>query len=377
MKLIYLANAGLLDDWAHAVQIMSMCEAFAANGAEVTLVVPRRKFLVAKDPFAYYGIKSNFNIVRLPVVDIRHGTASVVLYWVRFLSFLFMARCYVFFTKYDLLYTREIYAAGLFRRVFLELHSLPKKITCLHRYVYGCVEGIVVLTSFIRSKLVTEGVPEEKIFIAPDAVRLENFLDQLPVSEARKNLNLSSDDVLFGYVGTLKTMGMEKGVSTAIDALVFLPIKYKLFVVGGEEKDIEYYKAYAQERDLLKRIIFAGKITHTLVPLYMSSCDILVAPFPDIEHYRWYMSPLKIFEYMASMRPIIVTNLPSLKEVLTDGETALFVPPSDPTQLAKTIEQLANNRDLYEKLVTNAHREVTERYTWRKRAEHILLAVAR
>jgi glycosyltransferase involved in cell wall biosynthesis len=58
--------------------------------------------------------------------------------------------------------------------------------------------------------------------------------------------------------------------------------------------------------------------------------------------------------------------------VLVDEETALFVPPSDPTQLAKAIERLANNKAIYEKLVTNAHCDVTEKYTWHKRAEHIL-----
>lgn len=60
------------------------------------------------------------------------------------------------------------------------------------------------------------------------------------------------------------------------------------------------------------------------------------------------------------------------KEVLTDEETELFVPPSDPAQLAKAIERLMNDKAVYENLVKNAYREVTEKYTWYKRAENIL-----
>lgn len=398
---------GLFDDWAHTVQILKMCEAFGENSdtfkTEVTLIVPKRKYkayhntLVTSDtdtnPFEHFHLKENFNIKELPFIDLFSGTKSKFFYWVRFLSFLISARIYLFFHGYDVLYTREVYFAPFFSRVYLERHSfspyfemeaktkIRKWIKDFHINIFKQAYGIVVLTSFIKNKIVALGVEAEKIHVAPDAVRLEDFDNILSTKDAREKLklNFSKDDkdvFVMGYVGTLKTMNKEKGVSTAIESLKYLPNKFILYVVGGEPQDIEFYKNFAIEKKVESRVIFAGKVPHAEVPVYTAVCDVLVAPFPDIEHYRYFMSPLKIFEYMASLRPMVVTDLPSLREVLRDRETALFVPLqgplSAPEGLGKAVAELEANQVLYKHLVEEAHREVVEKYTWKKRASRIL-----
>ena len=62
MKLLYLSSVGVPTDWAHGIQIMKMCEAFANIGVQVELVVPRRATAIKSDPFDYYGIRKNFTI---------------------------------------------------------------------------------------------------------------------------------------------------------------------------------------------------------------------------------------------------------------------------------------------------------------------------
>jgi glycosyltransferase involved in cell wall biosynthesis len=84
------------------------------------------------------------------------------------------------------------------------------------------------------------------------------------------------------------------------------------------------------------------------------------------------MSPLKIFEYMASKRPIIATNLPSLREILVDGENAILVPPGSPGALAGAIKRLSGDNALCAKLAENAYLDVSEKYTWKMRAEKII-----
>src|SRR3989338_10217925 len=69
MRLIYIANIRFPTEKAHGIQIMSMCEAFAKNGAEVELVISRRS-KIKEDPFSYYGIKPIFKITRLKTFDL-------------------------------------------------------------------------------------------------------------------------------------------------------------------------------------------------------------------------------------------------------------------------------------------------------------------
>lgn len=373
MKLIYIANIGLPSDWAHSVQIMKMCEAFAQNGADVELVVSSgRNSGYNTDPFSFYNIKPIFKITKVLSVNLFPGNPSAVWYWIRVISFLISSKIYLLTKKYDFIYTREIYAGFFFKKIVFERHSVSKKVTKRQVIFFNISKGVIVLTSFIKSKLTDFGVDPKKIFIAPDAVRIEDFSEMFSTEVARAKINLPKDIHLFGYIGTLKTMGMEKGVSTAIDSLVFLPTTYCLYVVGGEYDDIEYYKKYALEKKVNDRVIFSGKVPHKDIPLHISACDILVSPFPKNEHYSYYMSPLKIFEYMASKKPVVVSDLPSLREVLEDRKTALFVPPNDPEKLASSIEYIINDKNFGEEIANNAYQKVVKDYTWKNRAEKIL-----
>jgi glycosyltransferase involved in cell wall biosynthesis len=87
------------------------------------------------------------------------------------------------------------------------------------------------------------------------------------------------------------------------------------------------------------------------------------------------MSPLKIFEYMAAGRPIAASNLPSLREVLHDGTTAILIRPGDAEALAEAVRRLDSDHALADRLANNARAEVEEKYTWKKRAAAILEAI--
>ncbi len=74
------------DDWAHTIQIINMCKAFAESGADVTLFVPKRK-LPSVDPFEFYGMERVFKIEYVPCIDIFLRSQNPVFYWLRLLSF--------------------------------------------------------------------------------------------------------------------------------------------------------------------------------------------------------------------------------------------------------------------------------------------------
>jgi glycosyltransferase involved in cell wall biosynthesis len=372
MKITYLAQVGLLDNWAHTVQIMKMCEAFAQNGVDLTLLVAKRKNKNNQEAFDLYGVSKIFKIKEVPYIDLFQGSTLSVFYYIRLISFIISSRIFLTFYKYDILYTRELNASLFFKNVFLELHSFPKNIKFFQKLILKKAKGFVVLTSFIKEKITNLGVLPDRVLVAHDGVKLEDFKEDLSNVKTKESTGLSKEDFLIGYIGTLKTMGMEKGVGTAIESLQFLPPNYKLYVVGGELEDINFYKKYAKKLEVENQIIFYGKVNHREIPEHIKLCDVVIAPFPKTDHYSYFMSPLKIFEYMASKKPIIVSDLPSLREVLVDNETALFVPPNDSKKLAHSIQMIASDEELGQRISNNAYKEVVEKYTWQKRAKNII-----
>jgi len=368
-KLVYIANVRMPTEKAHGVQIMNMCHAFSRCGYNVTLLVPRRKTPYMTSPFLYYGVPSTFVIKRIPTIDsVFLGKYGFLLESVVF--FIFSRVYYMLQAERGntIVYTREIGASLLFDNVILELHALPERSSRTHVIAWSRASKIVVLTHAIRRKLEEYGIRPSKIYVAPDAVSLEHFPKGVDVSTSRSELSLPSG-FLIGYVGELHTMGKEKGVGVFIEAMQFLKNNMYAVVVGGSTESISAYKEYATHLGVSGRVIFCGRVSHNTVAHYMSACDVLVAPFPDTTHYRLYMSPLKIFEYMASGRPIVTTELPSLREILSD-ESAIFVAPGDSKDLAQGITRVYRHPEEARRKATRARKDV-EKHTWSRRARLI------
>ncbi|NCC71643.1 glycosyltransferase, partial [bacterium] len=227
-----------------------------------------------------------------------------------------------------------------------------------------------VLTSFIRKELVELEVDKKNILVEADAVDLEKFNIDISKEEAREKLNLPKDKILLGYTGTIKTMGREKGVGLLIDCLRNLRANNFLIVVGGRNRDLIFYKEKVNKMGLSSRVIFIGQVGFDLIPYYQKAFDVLLAPYPNGNHYTYYMSPLKLFEYMASKRPIVTSDLPSIREV-GDENSVILVEPNNPKKLAEGIKKVLENKDLADKISQQAFFDV-QNYTWKKRVDNIL-----
>ena len=140
--------------------------------------------------------------------------------------------------------------------------------------------------------------------------------------------------------------------------------------MGGKKRDREEYEILSRDLAVNDRVIFVEQFEQHILAEYQKAVDVFLMPFPDIEHYRYYMSPLKMFEYMAAKRPIVTTDLPSIREVLDDA-TAMIVPPSEPAKLGEAINYLIENYDKGEELAGLSFLKVSQ-YTWDNRVTTIL-----
>jgi glycosyltransferase involved in cell wall biosynthesis len=391
-RIVYLANARLPTEKAHGYQIVKMCQALAQNGANVLLLHPfrhqRNPRLKEQSVFDYYGVPPVFEVRTLPNFDIilleRFLPKGIftLLVFARALLWGLYAALVAGKEKADLYYTRNIEIAFWLVQVGLptvyEAHAVPKqgRRWLLQRIArHSALRLVVVLTSFIREQFVELGFLAEKAIVLPDGVDLSLFEDLPGKEECRRRLGLPLDRPIIGYIGRFHTMGKEKGVPELVQAMAHLPPldggEPLLLCVGGPMDAVPAYLDLARRSGVSEhRLQFVDRVPNNEVPLWMRAFDVAAAPFPDSEHYAYFMSPLKIFEYMASGRPIVASDLPSLREVLANGRNAVLVEPDDPKALAEGIERMLGDAELAACIGQQAREDVRQ-YTWGERAVDI------
>ncbi|MBI4778934.1 glycosyltransferase family 4 protein [Candidatus Falkowbacteria bacterium] len=364
MKLIYIANSYIPGFWAHSIQIMKMCEALADNDIEVELVSGMKKASDA-EIFSYYNIKTKFKITKIPQLDLSAKGSSKINFLIRSFSFLLFARLYVLFKKYDILYFRTPLAGLFFNNFYLETHELPRMLKSWHKLAFKKAKKIIVLTKFLKQELAAAGVSEAKIIVAPDAVDLNEFKVNITRDQARQKLSLPVDKKIIAYAGNLSFHDW-KGVDVLLDSLKYLP-GICCLLVGGDE----LWSAKIKERYSAADLLITGHKNHNEVPAYLKAADILILPNKKGDaNSEYYTSPLKLFEYMASGRPIVASNLLSIREVL-NKTNAVLVEPNNPAGLADGIKKIIIDEILAEKISKQALIDA-ENYTWFKRAEKII-----
>ena len=365
MKLLYIANSRLPTDSAHGVQIVKMCESFAKAGAEVTLVHSWRINRHAGDIFGRYKVEKNFKIVTLPSLDTtilgRFG------FWVQTLSFSKVLFIYLLFHRFDVMYSRDefpLYIASLIsRRVFWEPHT--GRYNRLVIKLLQRIAGLIVITEGGKDFYVSQGVPKEKIHVAPDAVALEDFARPQSKDESRRRLALPLDKKIALYIGKFDSW---KGVETLCAASEYVTHDVVVALIGGEPGENAVLKAR------YPKCIYLGWRPYDELADNQAAADVLVLPnSAKSEISTRFTSPLKLFTYMASGIPIVSSDLPSIREIVSERDT-FFFRPDDAKDLASRIEYVLSHSEEAKEKAREAKQKV-QQYTWQERARKILASI--
>lgn len=374
----YVTSLKIPTIWAHGVQIMKMCEAFSDAGIGVRLIAQQSNVL-SEDPFSFYAVKHNFAMVHLE-------RTSGIIEKIGISKIMWLAGVFRFgkvLTQYliqehalpDFFYAREYAILPFLRRreipIFFEAHTPPGFFA---RYFLKrslpFIVGIGVTTSYVKDALARFGVPVQKIILLPDGFSESDFaVPTRPKEELRRELGLPIDKKIIMYVGHLFSW---KGVYTLAESSQYIGNKnpYEIVIIGGHEPD----------RKKLLDFINAHKFSHIrVIPRqeyrrvvsFLAAADMFV--LPNSSHApisRLYTSPIKMFEYMAAGRPIVASDLPSIRDIL-DEKIALLVKPDDPKDLACGITALLESSSRGAALAEAALLRSKE-YTWGKRAEKII-----
>lgn len=373
-KILYIANIRLPTEKAHGLQIMEMCSAFRALGNDVELVVPWRFNSIKENPFTYYDIKESFKITKVPSLDlVKFGKIG---FWLQSVSFTKFAVIYALLKTSDIVYSRDIsplfflsfFKKNLFwgppKNIFWEAHR--GEFNFMVKRLVKKSHGVIVITQGLKNFYVAKGMEADKILVVPDAVDLEKFDIKISKVEAREKLNLPKSKKIILYTGHFYDW---KGADILAEAIRFLNPDVLIVFVGGMEKDVNKFKTWNSE---FKNIMVVGYRSHDEIPYWLKAADVLVLPNSAKEKIsELYTSPMKMFEYMASARPIVASNLPSIREVLEHERSAFLVQPDSPEFLTEGIKKVLEDSGLAEKISKQAYLDV-QKYTWVKRTENIL-----
>lgn len=375
MKIIYLANIRLPSEKAHAIHIVKMCEALANQGNHVELIMAKRynPDFKNQDVFNFYNLKRNFKIKKLLVIDILNlFSRGPYATWLINLSFALNSFFYVLFHKSDLIYSRDglpLRFISLFKKnIIYEFHEYRIQDKKLYQKLSKKSKGLVVITQGLKELLIKDGINPEDILVAPDAVDINKFKIQNSKLKIQKKLNLPKDKKIVLSNGSLYKW---KGVFALVQTAKY-NFDYLIVLIGGMQYDIDRLKKFIQENNLPQdKILILGHKPYKDIPDYLSMADVLVLPnSAKREMSLRYTSPLKMFEYMASQKPIVASDLPSIREILNE-KNAVLVEPDNPQALAQGIQKVLQDKKLADEISKQAFEDV-QRYTWKKRVEKIL-----
>lgn len=374
MKIVYIIASTIPSRTANSIHVMKMCQAFAQNGHEVTLIVPDNQANCepgVEDVFDFYGVERCFEILYLPLLPLPLLPVKG-----KGLIFGALAGGKAKRLQPDLVYGRDL--LGCFSASLQGLPVVFESHAPIEGSFYSTIFRMFIKRPTLRKFVVityalkdyySERYPflSEKIIVAPDGAD--------PVSKSIKSVALPNKGkrLQVGYVGHLYP---GRGIDVIYQLAERCPWA-DFHVVGGTNEDIDTIRTRMAS---LANLHLHGFIPPAEVERYRIAFDILLAPYQrkvsvagggTTTTEKW-MSPLKVFEYMAAGKPIICSDIPVLREVLVDKQNALLCDPENIDSWEKALITLSGNESMRIQLGETAQKDFARRYSWRSRAEKLL-----
>ena len=241
--------------------------------------------------------------------------------------------------------------------------AMPWLAKWFERRILRAATGLVVVSGYLRDRLIEAGIPAEKIRVTPNAVEAERFNpEEEDGSAVRQRWGLEGKTVI-GFTGSFaKWHGPDFLVRGFANLAEAFPDASLLLVGDGERRpDAE---AQVRELGLEGRVIFTGRVPHREVASYVAAMDIGVMPRSNL-----FGSPMKVFEYMAMARPVVAPRYIPLEEAVADGETGLLFPPDDEAELTRCLRELVADPARRQAMGAAGRHKVLTQHQWVHNAE--------
>ena len=373
-KVIYISSSIFPGVEANAIHTRHMCAAYSTLSTEVYLFcgIDFRKRRAAREDF---------------LLDVPLHIRSIYLFGRRgkepLIALLALVSVLVsghWRSKEAVFHSRNLIAAFLLRpflgkQLVYEAHTIERRLR--GKLQQSIFKDRNVKKVFISQKMLE--IASKRITIHGEYKVLHDAAPEYPapVTKGRdRNKGPSTtgsleDDFVVGYIGSLHP---GRGVEHIIQIAKRLP-KMAFHIYGGTPVQIEALL----KNNIPDNMRLFGYLAHHKVRATMADFDCLLMPYQETvstgvageDTSRW-MSPLKMFEYMSTGLPIISSDMPVLREVLSDNINAILCNSKDVTSWADAILSVRQDPSLARQIGERAFRDYRDKFTWNIRAKNVL-----
>lgn len=231
-------------------------------------------------------------------------------------------------------------------------------------------DRIVAVSEGVMDALLERGCPRSKIVLIENGVNASMFSNNIEPSDierVKKRLGVFHVTApVLCYVGAIRPW---QGLDILIDAAPLISEevgKIKVLIVGGGEW-LSDLKDTVEKRGLGAVFSFPGAVPHSRIPLMLAVSGVCVAPFVRGRA----ASPIKIYEYMASGKPVVASRIPGL-EFIEEKRLGILVTPEDPAELAKAVIHLLKAPEEAKGMALRGQAYVRQNCSWHSVAQRVM-----
>lgn len=259
---------------------------------------------------------------------------------------------------------------------FTKFHQKDlRKISQNEIYCAMKADAIVVVSQITKQYLQDRGIPEEKIYVIPNGVDMNEFYPFDVSIERKKQLYdnpihpYNGDELILGYIGAIQPW---QGIISLIQGLHIIVKEFpnlKLVIAGkGKNSWRKHLRNISKENGVRDHLIMLEE-TNDLknIPELINSFDYCISPLEKTpRNMIMGANPIKLYEYMACSSNIIVSDLPLTREILSEKDAHIISYPSSGTFIEEIIKILKIEKHLGK----NARKSV-EKNTWNSRRKSL------
>ncbi len=396
MRILYIHQFFATRDSSHPTRSYEFARRMVARGHEVTMLTGSSRLAGLHEG----GLIKRFDVDGIDVRSVRNEYSNYMGYPRRIASFL----AFVFGSTYlalrsprpDVIFaTSTPLTVGVPGLVASKLRRVPlvfevrdpwpeaafqmgalsrtglvgRLASWLERKLYRESAAVIGLSPGMIDLMLAAGADPKTMHMIPNCADLEMFHPgpKDPSITARYGLE---GHFVAGYAGAV---GPANAVHVIAEAARILRDRGRddiKVLVAGDGKMLPSVQAYKGEHNL-DNLVLAGSLSKNRMPALLRSCDVLLSHLAKVP-VLYTGSPNKLFDAMATGRPVIVNSPGWTMPLVVDNDAGLFVEPEEPALLADAIERLADDPEAVKRMGANARRVAEQDFSRDIQADRLI-----